>query len=277
MDDHGHLGHHWHGYYLTAYGIAVKRGFSGTEQEWLDSLKGEPGAAAELRYNSETDALQWKSVEEEDWQDLMTLEEIQGNLISETLEAAKEARDEAVDALEETKAVAVKAPYIGPSGNWFVWNDAAKLYIDSESPSRGADGNRGEQGPQGIEGARGPGGTAGPPGIQGIQGPQGLRGPQGLQGEQGIQGERGEQGTLGPQGAQGVQGPPGPRGIDGVAVQTAGYVTFCVTEDGHLTVTFSGEENPGYYIGEDGHLYLTMDPGTKEEVKGREEEWQAAR
>ena len=33
----------WRGYYLTAYGIAVKHGFTGTETEWLESLKGEKG------------------------------------------------------------------------------------------------------------------------------------------------------------------------------------------------------------------------------------------
>ena len=31
-------------YYITAYGLAVKRGFSGTEEQWLASLRGEPGA-----------------------------------------------------------------------------------------------------------------------------------------------------------------------------------------------------------------------------------------
>ena len=36
----------WQGYYLTAYGIAVKHGFPGTETEWLESLKGTPGIAA---------------------------------------------------------------------------------------------------------------------------------------------------------------------------------------------------------------------------------------
>lgn len=30
-------------YYITAYGIAVKHGFVGSEKKWLDSLKGEPG------------------------------------------------------------------------------------------------------------------------------------------------------------------------------------------------------------------------------------------
>jgi len=30
-------------YYITAYGLAVKHGFQGTEEQWLKSLKGEPG------------------------------------------------------------------------------------------------------------------------------------------------------------------------------------------------------------------------------------------
>lgn len=33
----------WRGYYITAYGIAVKHGFEGTEEEWLESLKGKQG------------------------------------------------------------------------------------------------------------------------------------------------------------------------------------------------------------------------------------------
>ena len=57
---------------------------------------------------------------------------------------------------------------------------------------------------------------------------------------------------------QGVQGPPGPRGIDGVAVQTYGMVSFNVTEDGHLTCTYTGNEKPNYYIADDGHLYLDV-------------------
>ena len=33
----------WKGYYISAYGIAVKHGFEGTEEEWLETLKGLPG------------------------------------------------------------------------------------------------------------------------------------------------------------------------------------------------------------------------------------------
>jgi len=33
-----------HGYYLSAYGIAKSHGFEGTEEEWLESIRGERGA-----------------------------------------------------------------------------------------------------------------------------------------------------------------------------------------------------------------------------------------
>ena len=36
----------WEGYYYSAYGIAVKHGFTGTEEEWLESLRG-PNTIAE--------------------------------------------------------------------------------------------------------------------------------------------------------------------------------------------------------------------------------------
>ena len=36
----------WRGYYITAYGIARKHGFPGTEREWLESLRGPKGDPA---------------------------------------------------------------------------------------------------------------------------------------------------------------------------------------------------------------------------------------
>lgn len=41
------------GYYLSAYGIAVKGGYNGTEEEWLESLKGEPGTPGLPEYTAE--------------------------------------------------------------------------------------------------------------------------------------------------------------------------------------------------------------------------------
>lgn len=151
--------------------------------------------------------------------------------------------------------------------------------IQGEQGERGAQGIQGVQGPQGAQGATGaagPRGPAGPQGVQGPAGPQGQQGPagkkgdtgaagaagsdglQGPQGEQGPPGPRGEQGQVGPQGEQGVQGPPGPRGIDGVAVATSGMVAFNVSENGHLLCSYTGDEQPNYYIGDDGHLYLDV-------------------
>ena len=90
---------------------------------------------------------------------------------------------------------------------------------------------------------------------KGDQGEQGAQGPQGETGQHGIQGAQGPQGIPGPQGIQGLQGP---RGINGVAVQTAGMVSFNVTEDGILQCSYTGDEQPNYYINDAGHLCLDI-------------------
>lgn len=41
-------------YYLTAYGLAVKHGYTGTEEKWLESLKGEPGSDLKIERSFET-------------------------------------------------------------------------------------------------------------------------------------------------------------------------------------------------------------------------------
>lgn len=71
-------------------------------------------------------------------------------------------------------------------------------------------------------------------------------------------GDVGPQGEQGPQGAQGVQGPPGERGINGVAVAANGQYAFNVNEDGHLILSYTGEETPDFSIGENGHLILNL-------------------
>ena len=76
-------------YFLTAYGIAVKHGFQGTEEEWLASLKGDKGDPViwKDQYNTEEELRQahptgapgdcylvgthvyWWDKEENDWTD----------------------------------------------------------------------------------------------------------------------------------------------------------------------------------------------------------------
>lgn len=135
------------------------------------------------------------------------------------------------------------------------YDDGAKQYYYVTN------GDRGPAGPQGVPGPAGIQGIPGPQGIQGQPGPQGEPGQPGREGMRGPRGERGEPGIQGVAGPQGVPGPPGPqgeRGFTGVTVETAGYVSFSVTEDGMLQCTYTGSERPNYYISEDGHLMLEI-------------------
>lgn len=93
---------------------------------------------------------------------------------------------------------------------------------------------------------------------KGAQGQQGAEGGQGSPGQRGATGATGARGEQGIQGVPGIEGPAGPQGIAGVAVATAGMVAFNVDENGHLWCSYTGDEQPDYYIGEDGHLYLTV-------------------
>lgn len=105
-------------YYITAYGLAVKRGFKGTEEEWLASLRAHE---IEIRYQDGT--IQWRKVsgtedsEEMDgsygyrngdqselyqWRDLIDIAGIRGEAIDRALEDAQAA---AQTAMREAAAV----------------------------------------------------------------------------------------------------------------------------------------------------------------------------
>ena len=78
------------GYYITAYGIAVKHGFNGTEEEWLASLKGEQGTATEMRYNPALDQLEWKLKTESEWTGVLPLAVIRGTAFDQAVTSIKE-------------------------------------------------------------------------------------------------------------------------------------------------------------------------------------------
>ena len=71
------------------------------------------------------------------------------------------------------------APIVGENGNWWVWDEQTRAYVDSGKPSRGETGARGAQGPQGPAGATGPQGPKGDTGDTGPTGPTGPQGPKG--------------------------------------------------------------------------------------------------
>lgn len=103
------IGTLWRGYYITAYGIAVKHGFKGTEEEWLESLVGK---AAEIRYNDVTNVLEWSYAGEDVWTELLSLEELQTEVVAQTLaqaEAAKQAAQDAQAAAEAAQSAAEAA------------------------------------------------------------------------------------------------------------------------------------------------------------------------
>lgn len=85
------------GYYLSAYAIAVKYGYAGTEEEWVASLNGK---TPELRYN-DANVLEWKyTVEGDDaWRELVDVGEIE-RLRDEAQGAAVTAGEKATIALQ---------------------------------------------------------------------------------------------------------------------------------------------------------------------------------
>lgn len=96
----------WRGYYISAYGLAVKHGYEGTESEWLESLYGEE---VMLRYDGTADELQWKYKSAEQWDSLMDTDALRGEIVSQTLSAAQSAREKAESAQTAAESSAQSA------------------------------------------------------------------------------------------------------------------------------------------------------------------------
>lgn len=96
-------------WYLSAYALAVKHGYQGTEAEWLEDIRGE---RVQLRYNEDTDALEWKYEDGGAWAELMDIDAIRGPVVDGTLEqatAAKEAAETAQVGAEAAQEAAESA------------------------------------------------------------------------------------------------------------------------------------------------------------------------
>ena len=105
------IGTEWRGYYITAYGIAVKHGFIGTEEEWLASLKGDGCEPVVIRYSETDGQLQWKYENEDDsaWREILTLADLQGDLVSATISQAQAAKTAAEAAKTAAQSAASSA------------------------------------------------------------------------------------------------------------------------------------------------------------------------
>lgn len=231
------------GYYLTAYGIAVKHGFVGTEEEWLVSLVGPRGPQGEPGPQGEQGLPGTVKFEEMTPEQLGMLRGPEGPVGPQGPAGATGAQGPA-----------------GPAG---------------EDGAQGPKGDKGDKGEKGDKGDTGPAGANGAQGPVGPQGPEGPTGPQGEKGEtgsgltildhyetldvleaavtspnpgdaysvgesapydiyiysktsgwknhgpiQGAKGDTGEQGPAGPAGPQGETGPGGPQGPEGPQGET---------------------------------------------------------
>lgn len=131
------------GMYLSAYGIAVKHGFIGSEEEWIASLKGEKGDTGHGL-------------------------EIKG--IVENIELLPENASEG-DIYQVGKDGEI---YLRSNGDW--------KYLGTykgEKGEKGEPGEKGEKGDKGDKGEIGPRGDAGEPGKDGVNGKDGDKGDRG--------------------------------------------------------------------------------------------------
>ena len=164
-------------YYLSAYGLAVKHGFKGTEEEYLASLKGETGETGPTGPTG-----------------------TQGPTgpIGETGPTGPVGPTGAAGAAGPTGPTGAPGQ-TGPAG------EAGPTGPTGPTGETGATGPAGPMGPTGPAGGpTGPTGPAGPSGQAGAAGPTGPTGPAGAAGPTGPTGPAGENGVTSFNGRRGV-------------------------------------------------------------------------
>lgn len=186
------------GYYISAYALAVKCGFNGTEEEWLETLKGqqgETGSGIELMGVYETYEALTAAVPEGELGDVYAVEQ--------HLYVWQDGKWSDAGSFQGPKG---DKGDMGPQGDTGEKGDKGDT---GPAGPQGEKGDTGPAGPQGVQGEKGDKGDTGAKGDKGDTGDTGPEGPRGIQGEQGIPGE------IGPQGPQGEKGDTGPRGEKG--------------------------------------------------------------
>lgn len=214
-------------WYLSAYALAVKHGYTGTEEEWLAELvgpqgpKGEDGSGVEIKgtyANLEALGQAVPSPTQGDMYNVGTEEPFQIYMWDETTGDGAWVHQGQLQGPQGPQGVKGDKGDTGPQG---------PKGDKGDTGAQGPKGDTGETGPQGPKGDTGATGEQGPKGDTGDTGPQGEQGPKGDQGDpftyedfteeqlEGLTGPQGPEGPQGPQGPKGDQGPEGPRGPKG--------------------------------------------------------------
>lgn len=230
----------WRGYYITAYGIAVKHGFVGTEEEWLATLKGEKGDPA-VNLGSYDDyetfisehptgedgdvyivGTQFYAWENGGWKDKGSWQGPKGDKGDQGEKGDAGPRGPAGQTGEPGPKGDTGEPgpqgekgQKGDKGDPFTYEDFTSEQLSALTGPQGPQGPKGDTGDTGPQGEKGDTGETGPQGPKGEPGDIGPQGPKGDQGEPGPQGPKGDTGDTGPQGPKGDTGETGPQGPKG--------------------------------------------------------------
>lgn len=98
-------------YYLSAYAIAQKHGYTGTEEQWLASLHGADGKATKMQYAGKK--IQWALDGSAEWVDLVNMQDIQDEITEDAKETitatASQAAATATAAAQAAKTAAEAA------------------------------------------------------------------------------------------------------------------------------------------------------------------------
>jgi hypothetical protein len=204
----------------SAYDVAVKNGFTGTEAEWLLSLvgiQGIPGPQGNIGPAGSAGAQ--GPIGPVGPSGTVTIE---GLVYRGVWTILVPALFEYGDVVSYDGGSYVRVVTGSTDNGTVTPNDNSDWVLLA---AQGADGPTGPQGPAGGIGPQGPtggNGPAGPTGLKGdtgAQGPQGEQGVQGADGPAGIQGDKGDKGDIGNTGATGdvgAVGPQGPIGLTGL-------------------------------------------------------------
>lgn len=219
----------------SAYEIALENGYTGSKEDWLQSLKGERGLQGPPGPTGPQG--------QQGIQGIQGTEGLQGPRgemgkpfsISKTFKTKAE--------LEADRTVAEGEMAVVSSDNPDTDEDNGRLYVRTEDgwsfllDLSGVKGIQGPAGPIGPEGPKGEKGDTGPAGPKGDKGDTGERGRDGqsaymmangdleygsvdawirsLKGAKGDKGDTGERGPIGPAGPEGQRGETGQQGLPG--------------------------------------------------------------
>lgn len=231
-----------HGFYLSAYGIAVKHGYTGSEAEWLESLigpQGPVGPQGPEGPRGQDGTVAFEELTENQIEMLRGPQGIQG----EKGEKGDKG-DQGEQGIQGIQGPRGDTGATGPKGDKGETGSGLKVldYYASFGALQSAVGNPNVGDAYGI-------GTAEPYDIYIYgatsgwvnNGPlQGAKGDTGPAGPQGIQGEPGDTGATGPAGPTGATGETGPAGADGKDAKINGVNVLTIEVDENLTITQNG-------------------------------------